>query len=83
MATEDIHKTAFTTHMGHYEYVVMPFGPINTPTTFQLLMNSVLTTYLRKFTFILFDDILIYITTLDEHVEHLKPSSPGQSLVFL
>ena len=26
MKVEDIEKTAFSTHLGHYEYLVMPFG---------------------------------------------------------
>nr|XP_009783641.1 PREDICTED: uncharacterized protein LOC104232199 [Nicotiana sylvestris] len=28
MVHEDVPKTAFTTHMGHYEYLVMPFGTL-------------------------------------------------------
>ena len=31
---EDIHKKTFRTRYGHYEFVVVPFGLTNAPTTF-------------------------------------------------
>lgn len=35
-------KTAFNTHSGHYEYLVMPFELTNAPAVFQTLVNDVL-----------------------------------------
>ena len=34
MHPADIEKTAFRTHHGHFKFLVMPFGLMNTPTTF-------------------------------------------------
>jgi hypothetical protein len=65
-------KTAFQTHNGHFEFVVMPFGLSGAPGTFQGAMNTTLSSLLRKCVLVFFDDILVYSRTLPEHISHLE-----------
>ena len=63
MAPEDIHKTAFTTRYGLFEWTVMPFGLTSAPSTFQRAMNSLFHDLLDQGVVVYLDDVLIYAKT--------------------
>ena len=68
----DQHKTAFSTPFGLFEYKRMPMGLCNSPATFQRLMQHIFNDLVFQILLIYLDDLIIYSSTLEEHVERLE-----------
>ena len=71
MDEKDKEKTAFACHKGLFEFNVMPFGLSNAPAVFQELMSVVLQGC-NDFATAYLDDIMVFSSTLEEHLEHLS-----------
>ena len=71
-------KTAFRTRYGLFEFQVMPFGLTNAPSTFQDMMNHVLSDLLDVGVLAYMDDILIYSVTEEATSESGKCSKGSQ-----
>jgi hypothetical protein len=69
---DDIHKTAFVTRYGQYEYTVVSFGLTNASAYFMNMRNKVFMDELNKCVVIFIDDILVFSKTAEEHGEHLR-----------
>jgi hypothetical protein len=70
MAPGDVEKTAFTTQMGSYEWLVMPQGLQNSPSQYQRRMQRALGHL--PFVRIFIDDVVVFSNTAAEHYEHVK-----------
>lgn len=68
----DIQKTAFNVDSGHYEFVRMPFGLKNAPSTFQRVMDNILREHIGKRCLVYMDDIIVFSTSLQEQIQNLK-----------
>ena len=63
-------KTAFTTHVRLFEPVVMFFGMMNSPTTFQEMMNEIMKDLINEGKVVVFvDDMLVDTNGEEEHDE--------------
>lgn len=71
MHPDSVEKTAFTSAVGHFEWLVMPMGLTNSPATFQRVMDIVLADIIGKFVYVYLDDVVVFSSDFDSHLEHI------------
>ena len=67
MRQEDTPKTTFMIHEYHYDFLLIPFGITNVPSTFQSLMNFDFKPFLKKIVLVFFYDVRFYKKSWGEH----------------
>ena len=63
-------KTAFTSPLGKYEYIKVPFGLTQAPAYFQELMTGVFKDF--PFAMAYLDDIIIFSRNAEKHFDHIR-----------
>ena len=69
---DDKHKTAFSIGEGLWHFLVLPFGLCNAPPTFQRMMEIIFSSLGWEFILIYLDDIIIFSSSVEQHLDHLK-----------
>lgn len=68
MQEDSVKYTSFITPLGQYEFLRMPFGLKNAPSTFQRHINKIFSDMIRNDEVIVYlDDIMIATNTYEEH----------------
>ena len=78
MDEKDVHKTAFSTSQGHFEFIRMPFGRNGAPATFQRALTSIISSFVGKSCCVYLDDIIVYGRDEKENDKRLD----ARSVVF-
>ena len=81
-AKEDIHKTAFRcpSHVGAYEYLVMPFRLKNAGATYQRAMNAIFHDLIGHSMEVYIDDIVVKSKTKEQHLVDLRQALTGMRI---
>ncbi len=69
---EDEWKTTFKCQFDHYQYRILFFELTNSSITFQIYINKTMHSYLDLFVLMYINDLLMFLSFIEEHIEHVK-----------
>lgn len=70
---QSVHKTAFVTPEGHFEYLRMPYGLTNSPIVYQRIINNTLRKHIESGNVLVYvDDVLIMSNSVEEGISTLR-----------
>ncbi len=69
---EDEWKMTFKCRFDHYQYRVMFFELANSSITIQAYINKTMHSYLDLFVLMYINDLLMFFSFIEEHIEHVK-----------
>jgi len=64
--------TGFSVPFGHYEFNKLLFGLLNSPSSFQRLMDVVLKDLVGTECWVFIDDVIIFSRSVHEHAQRLE-----------
>jgi hypothetical protein len=74
MASNSVPKTAIRTRLGSFEFLVLPMGSTNAPSSFARLMETAFRELDHKGVIVYLDDVLVYSETREGHLRLIKKS---------
>ena len=64
-------KTAFATQDGCYRFRVMPFGLLNSSSTYRRMVETILVPHIGSIALVFVDDVIIYGASIRQLLERL------------
>ena len=72
MHPEDQERTSFMTSRGIYCYKVMPFGSKNVGSSYQRMVNMMITDQIGRTMEVYIDEMLVKSLEAEDHISHLQ-----------
>jgi len=72
VAADDRDKMTFTSHMGFFRFLLLPFGLLNAPASLQRALEIILSGIRWQTCLVYLDDVIVFSRTVDAHIQHLR-----------